>query len=142
MGVAYFVSKGLGDQELDVGPSGQGATTSEKGEVATQGYESEDMEILEIPEEERLIIEPLAEEPATREAFVETTAAEGVIPLEIAPEDVTGSKATSPVAPTIKISSADIAAIEIISLEVIHTEATRSMIISTEVAIADISAIR
>jgi len=31
----YFVSKGLGDQELDVGPSGGGAITFGKGEVAS-----------------------------------------------------------------------------------------------------------
>ena len=36
------------------------------------------MEILEIPGEERPIIEPPVEEPATGKAFTETTAAEGV----------------------------------------------------------------
>jgi len=31
----YFFSKGLGDQELDVGPSSGAATALEKGEVAS-----------------------------------------------------------------------------------------------------------
>ena len=33
--MTYFVSEGLGDQELDVGPSDGAATVSEKVEVAT-----------------------------------------------------------------------------------------------------------
>ena len=85
----YFVSEGLGDQELDVGPSGGVATTSEKGEIATHGDKSENVEILDIPEEGRPIIEPPVEESAIGEALFKITAAEGVTPLEIAPEDVT-----------------------------------------------------
>ena len=38
----YFVFKGLGDQELDVGPSSGAVTASEKVEVATQGDETEE----------------------------------------------------------------------------------------------------
>ena len=67
--MTYFVSEGLGDHELDVGPSGRSATILEKGEVATQGYESEDVEILETPEESQPITESPTEEPATGEAF-------------------------------------------------------------------------
>ena len=62
--MTYFVSKGLGDQELDVGPSDGAVTTLEKGEVAPQGYESEDVKILETPEERRPIPEPTAKERA------------------------------------------------------------------------------
>ena len=85
-GTTYFVSEDLGDQELEVGPSSGGATISRKGEVTTQGYESEDVEILEIQEEERPIIEPPTEEPTTGEAFVETTTIEGVTLYESTPE--------------------------------------------------------
>ena len=49
--VIYFLSEGLRDQELDVGPSGGAATTLEKVEIAPQGYEFENVEILETPEE-------------------------------------------------------------------------------------------
>ena len=43
----YFISKGLGNQERDMGPSSGAATTLEKGEVVPQGYESENVEVLE-----------------------------------------------------------------------------------------------
>jgi len=52
-----------------VGPSSGAATTLEKGEVAPYGYESEDVKILKTPKERRPIPEPIAEEPATGEAF-------------------------------------------------------------------------
>ena len=64
----------------------------EKGEVATQGYESEDMAILETAKERRSITEPPVEKPATGEAFAETTAAEGTTPPEVALGDVPSSK--------------------------------------------------
>jgi len=37
--VTYFVSEGLGDQKLDVGPSGGAITASEKGDITTKGVE-------------------------------------------------------------------------------------------------------
>ena len=77
------------------------------------------MKILEILEERRTIIEPPAEELATGEALVETITVESVTPLEIALEDVIGSKVTTHVASTIEVSSAGIAALEDIFLEVI-----------------------
>jgi len=82
-----FVSEGLGGQELDVRPSDGGVITSKKGEVATQGYEYEDVEILKIFEEGRPTTELLAVEPITEEAFTETTAAESTVPAEIALEE-------------------------------------------------------
>jgi len=77
------------------------------------------VEILEIPEEGRLIIEPPVEKPATGEAFVETTAVDGVMPLESAPEDVTGSKVDSPIVPIAEVFLTDTATIEDTPLEVI-----------------------
>jgi len=78
------------------------------------------VKILEILEERRTIIEPPAEELATGETLVETITVESVTPVEIAPEDVIGSKVTTPVASTIEVSSAGIAALEDIFLEVIE----------------------
>jgi len=62
------------------------------------------VEILEVPEEERLITKPPAEEPATGEAFVETTAAESTVPHEIALEDVPSGKVDSLVIPSLEVS--------------------------------------
>jgi len=59
--VTYFISEGLGDQELDVGPSG--------GAAAIQGYESEDVEILDPPEERQPIAESPVEELANGRFF-------------------------------------------------------------------------
>ena len=50
------------------------------------------MEILEIPEEKRSIVEPPSGEVVIREAHVETTTAESVMPLEIALKDVAGGR--------------------------------------------------
>ena len=132
----YFVSEGLGDQKLDVGPSGGGATNSGKGEVATQGYESDDVEILEVPREWRLIIEPPAKEPAIGKALVKTTTAEGVTRFESVPEDVIGSKMDSHVVHTIEVSSTDTAAAEDTS----HTKTVLAIISCTEVVTAGTSA--
>ena len=110
-----FISDGLVDQELDVGLSYGAATTLEKGKIATQRYESEDIEILEIPEEGRPITEPLAKGPATGEALVKTTATESTVPPEIASGDVPISKVDSPVNPTIKVSSTSTVAAEVTS---------------------------
>ena len=52
-----------------MGPPGGATTTLEKREVAFQGYEFEDVEILKTPEERRPFPKPIAEEPATGEAF-------------------------------------------------------------------------
>jgi len=76
------------------------------------------VETLEILEEGRLNIEPPAEEPATGEVFIETTAAEGVTPLKITAEDMAGSNVDFPVVLTVVVSSAYTAAPEDIS----HTE--------------------
>ena len=70
------------------------------------------MEILEIPEERRSIIEPPITELATEEAHVKTTVAENAMPPEIAVEDVTGRKANFSLASTVEVSSADTAAAE------------------------------
>ena len=102
--MTYFISEGLGGQELDVGPSDGAATILEKGEVATQGYESEDVKILETPEERQPITEPPAEEPATREALAKTTAAGSMAPPEVASWDMPSSKVNFP---TIEVSSAE-----------------------------------
>jgi len=69
----------------DIGPSGGTATTSGKGEVATHGDESDDVEILETPEERRSISEPPADEPAIEKALVETGVSIEVTPPEIVP---------------------------------------------------------
>ena len=53
---------------------------------------------------------------------------------------MTDNKVDFPVVPTVEVSSADDTAVEGTSLEVIHTKATQAMMISTEVATADISA--
>ena len=90
--VIYFVSKGYGDQELDVGPSGGAATILVKGEVTIQGYEYEDVEILEFHEEQQPITELPVAEPTTREAFTETTAVESMVPPEIGSGDTPSSK--------------------------------------------------
>ena len=66
------------------GPSGGAATILEKGEATTQGYESEDVKILNTPEERHPIAELPGKEPATRVAFVETTIAEGMAPPKVA----------------------------------------------------------
>ena len=130
----YFVSEGPGDQELDVRPSGGVAFILEKGEIATQGYESEDVEILETPEERRLTTEPPTEEPATGEAFAVTTAAESTTPLEITLGDMSSSKVDSL---TIEATSAEIVATRVTSL----METIPTTTISTGVTIADTSAL-
>ena len=61
------------EQMHDIGPSG-------KGEVATQGDESEDAEILETRQERRPISEPPANKPATGEVIVDTGVRTGVTP--------------------------------------------------------------
>ena len=98
----YFVSEGPGDQELDVGPSGGVVTTLEKGEVIPQGYESEDVKILKIPEARRPITEPTAEEPTMGVAFAKTTAAAYTVPAKIALEDMPSCKVDYPINPTMR----------------------------------------
>ena len=61
-------------------PSSGAATASEKGEVTTQGDESEDLEVLK---EGTSIMKPPAREPATGEALVETTVVESVSLLKL-----------------------------------------------------------
>ena len=48
-----------------MGPSGGAATILEKGKTAIRGGESEDVEILDFPEERQLIFEPPVREPVT-----------------------------------------------------------------------------
>ena len=98
------------------------------------------MGILKIPEERRLIVEPPVGELAAREGLVETTVAESVMPLEIALDDVTGSKVNSPGVPTVKVSSADTTVAEATTLGITYTETAKVMMIITEVATVDISA--
>jgi len=105
----------------------------EKGEVATQGYESEDVKILETPEERQPIPEPTAEEPATEEAFAETTAAARTVAAEIALEDVLSSQVDSP---TIEVSSAK----TVVAGVTFPIEITPAMTISTRVTTANTSA--
>ena len=113
-------------------------TTLEKDEVIPQGYESEDVKILKILEERRLITEPTAEEPTTREAFAETTAVARTVLTEIALEDVPSSKVDSLVNPTIEVSSAETIASGVTSL----IETTPATTISTGVTTADTSALQ
>ena len=49
--MTYFIFEGLGDQELNLGPSGGAVTILEKGKTAIISWdESEDVEILDFPE--------------------------------------------------------------------------------------------
>ena len=98
----------------DIAPSGGGATASSKGEVTTQGDESEDMEILETPEERRPISEPPADEPATEEALVKISITEAISTGVTLPK-------TAP------------AAAEATALGVRYTKVTQGIMISTEV---------
>ena len=82
------------------------------GDAAIQGHESEDVEILKPPEERQPISEPPVEELATGEAFAETTAVEGMAPLEVASGDTPSSKVDSPIT---EVSSADAVAVEVTS---------------------------
>ena len=106
-------------------------------DIATQGYKYEEVEILKISEEGRPIAKPPAEEPATGEGLVETTATESMMPPEIALGDVPSSKVDSPVNPTIEVSSASTVAAEVTS----YMETTPAIMISTEVTTADTSAL-
>ena len=99
----------------DIGPSG--GVPLLKREIVTQGYESEDVEILETPEERRSISEPPADEPATGEALVETDVSIGVTLPETVP-----------------------AATKVTALGINYTEVTQGMMISTEVTTTIISA--
>ena len=94
------------------------------------------MEILEVPEEGRLVTEPPAEEPATGEAFVKTTTAKSTMPFEITLEDVPSGKVGSPVILSLKVSSADIVVAEV----TYYMETAPATMISTKVTIADTSA--
>ena len=64
-------------------------------EIAIQGYEYEDIEILESPEEQQPITEPPVNEPAIGQALTMTTAAESMVPSEIASGDMPSSKVDS-----------------------------------------------
>jgi len=97
------------------------------------------VEILEILEERRSIVEPPAGKLAIREALVEITAAESVTPPEIALEDVIGRKVNSSIAPTVEVSSVDTATIEATSIGVTYTEVAPAMMINTKVTAADTS---
>ena len=63
------------------------------------------MEILEIPEERRSIIEPPAGVLATGEAYVEITVAKNIMRPKIVLKNVTSSKVNSPVAPIVEAST-------------------------------------
>ena len=78
-----------------MGPSCETTTILEKGEIAIQGDECEDIEILESPEERQPIAEPPVRELATEKAFTEITAAESMAPLEVALGDMPSSKVDS-----------------------------------------------
>ena len=56
--VTYFIPEAPEEQMHNIGPSGGAITASSKGKFATQGDESEDVEILETPKDRRLITEP------------------------------------------------------------------------------------